>query len=140
MAYVTRKKFERRGIATLEMAIVLLALLLPLTCGIVEYGWLFLKQGYVTNAARHGARVGARVDATLTDVQNAVQTAMANGGMPTEGTHFTVSVTPDPSGLAGGASLTVTVTANYSPGVSLNMPLVPKPATLTSTVVMAKEG
>ena len=55
---VPRLKARQSGLATIEMAMVL-PLLMLLTLGVIEYGWMFLKSQQITNAARQGARAGA---------------------------------------------------------------------------------
>ena len=128
---------SRRGIALIELAIGMI-LLLALTFAVIEYGWVFLKSHHIANAARQGARVGARPDATAGDVTNAVATAMTNGGLGSSG-YSVVMVPNDPGSLNSGETFTVTVSVDYS-NVELGFPLVPKPATLESEMVMAKEG
>ena len=60
-----------RGLATVETAIVL-PLLLLITFGLLEYGWLFLKMHEITNAARHGARLAIRPSISQTEVDDAI--------------------------------------------------------------------
>jgi len=76
----TNKNQHRRGAAMVEMAIVLV-LLLMLSLGVIEYGWLFLTMQRITNAARQGARVAAPLGATDTDGEAAMTTLLA--GVPT---------------------------------------------------------
>jgi len=61
----------RRGVATLELALIL-PVFLTLTVGIIEFGRGFMVQQVVTNAAREGAR-----HAILPGVTNAEVTAKA---------------------------------------------------------------
>ena len=127
----------RRGIALIEMAIVLPVLIL-MTLGLIEYGWMFLQAQQITNAARQGARVGATIDAGAADVVTAISNAMTNAGLSSSG--YQVTVTPsDVSGLGVGESFTVNVSVTYA-NIGLDMPLVPTPVTLQSTVSMMKEG
>ncbi len=130
----------RRGLAVIETALVF-PLLLLMTLGMLEYGWMFLKSQGVTNAARQGARVGARVDATDTDVRAAVAGAMTAAGIAGEDYEITM-VPVDLTTLVPGAMLTVTVKVHYGgpEGIGFNVPLIPTPHELASTVTMAREG
>ena len=110
-----------------EMAIVLV-LLLMLTLGAIEYGWLFLTMQRITNAARQGARVAAPLGATDPDGEAVMRTLLA--GVPTAVPHVTTS----------GAMVTATVTVTTSAVRLVNWDVLPAPATLQATVSMAKEG
>lgn len=135
---VRRLKKNRRGIATVEMAIVL-PLLLMLTLGAIQYGWLFLKAQQITNAARMGARTAVLPDATEAGVRANILALMTAADMDTSG--YSVTFTPsDITSLEVGDSLTVQITV---PGVNIAMMdtlLLPIPATLGAEVTMAKEG
>ena len=131
------RQSARRGNLLVETAIVL-PLLLVLTLGLLEYGWLFLKAQQITNASRQGARVGARADATVAEIAAAVEGAMAAGGMAASG--FALVITPvDPSALNAGETLTVEISVPYA-NIGLGVPLVPTPTALDATVTMAREG
>jgi Flp pilus assembly protein TadG len=135
-----RRKLGSRksGITVIEMAIIFPILLL-ITIGLIEYGWIFLKYQQVTNAARQGARVGARVDATNTDVDNAIDTIMAAAGISTG--DYTVAISPtDVTTPEPGEPLTVTVTVPYTNIQLTGGVLVPVPTNLQSAITMAKEG
>lgn len=129
-----------RGALLVEAAIVL-PLLLMLTFGLLEYGWLFLKAEQVANAARHGARKAIVADATEEEVKTAIATLMTNAGL--------TSYTPEISSLTveKGEIVTVTVTVSVigNPqvdlfGLSGGGGLIPMlPAHLRSSVSMAKE-
>lgn len=123
----TNKNQHRRGAAMVEMAIVLV-LLLMLTLGVIEYGWLFLTMQRITNAARQGARVAAPLGATDTDGEAAMTTLLA--GVPTAVPDVTTT----------GANVTATVTVTTSAVRLVNWDALPVPATLQATVTMAKEG
>ena len=58
---IKRQLHRRDGLAVVEMAIVL-PLLILLTFGMIEYGWLFLRSQEISNAARQGARIGVWPD------------------------------------------------------------------------------
>lgn len=131
------RQSARRGNVLVETALVL-PLLLVLTLGLLEYGWLFLKAQQITNASRQGARVGARADATVAEITAAVDGAMAAGGLADSG--FALAITPvDPSALTAGETLTVEISVPYA-NIGLGVPLVPTPAVLDATVTMAREG
>ena len=128
---------QRRGIALTELAIVL-PLLLTVTFGVMEYGWMFLKAHQVANAALQGARVGARPDATAATITTAVNSAMSSAGIPAAA--YTTTITPNnPTTLSAGQQLRVRVQVTYSQ-IGLGLPLIPVPTNLTSEVTMAREG
>ena len=130
---------HRKGLALIETAIVLPVLLL-LSFGVLEYGWMFTKSGQITNAARHGARVGARADATSADVRASVASMMSRAGLGDSGYTVTISP-PDVDALEPGAALAVRVqVAPYSTIGLTGFPLVPVPNSLGTEAVMAKEG
>jgi Flp pilus assembly protein TadG len=124
------------------MAIVVM-LLFVVTFGILEYGWLFTKHSYVTNAARQGARVAARNGATAAQAITSAQAALTQGNIPLAAATITVTPNPIPANLATGSQITVTVSVNYDTGsgaIGLNLPFLPTPATIRATTVMAREG
>lgn len=65
----------RRGAAVVETAVIAPLMLLSMF-GMMEVGYAFMVKQSVTLASREGARAGALPGATLTDVTNAVDTAM----------------------------------------------------------------
>jgi Flp pilus assembly protein TadG len=133
------KRYHRRGVTTLEAALIFPVLLL-LTFGAIEYGWLLLKSQQTTNAARHGARVAILVDADNTQVLSEIATLMDSAGMGTSG--YTVHFTPADVTTAGrGEPVTVEVEVPYSDGVELmGIPLIPVPSHIQAATCMAKEG
>lgn len=129
---------SRRGLATMEMAIVL-PLLLILTFGMIEYGWMFLKSQQVTNAARQGARVAARADASTADTLATISTSMTNVGL--NGTGYVVTITPpDVGNVESGQLLTVAVSVPYGNVRLMGLPFVPTPSSLRASTTMTKEG
>ena len=136
----TQKKIRYRGAAVIEAALVF-PLLVMLTFGVIEYGWLFLKAQQITNAARHGARVAIRADATNPDVLNAISGLMTQAGMAEVDTGYLVTILPgDISSLSVGDALEVQVTVPAGNVAIINIPLLPKPENLGALVTMAKEG
>jgi len=57
------KKFrhDNKGTTSVEFAVIA-ALLLLILLGIVEFGFIFLQEHYVANAAREGLRIGVRAN------------------------------------------------------------------------------
>jgi len=127
-----------RGVALTELALVL-PLLLLLTFGVLEYGWLFTKAAELGNAARHGARVGVRPGANSAQVKADIASFMQLAGL--NSAQYQVLLTPsEVAGLAPGQTFTVRITVPYSQVELIGFPLVPTPANLRAQVVMAKEG
>jgi Flp pilus assembly protein TadG len=132
-----RARRRHRAVVAIEAALVL-PILLVLVLGVVEYGWLILKSQQMTNAVRHGARMGITVDGTYTDVENAVTALMDAAGMG--GSGYTLTIAPANVGdMNAGELLTVELSVDYA-NIGLDMPLLPTPTTLRSSVSMAKEG
>jgi len=125
---------NRRGIAIVEIALSLMLLILILL-GVLEYGWLFVRYQQVRNAARDGARVGVTLDATAAQVASAISQEMTAAKMPTYTTIYS-----DPGLVLGGTSYPVTVSVVTANVDLTNFSLFPKPALLSSTVTMRKEG
>ena len=127
----------RRGTAAVEAALML-PMVMFMTLALVTYGWIFIKSGQITNAARQGARVAARADALATDVDSIILTLMTNAGI----SGYTVDQL-DVEGSPAGTIMTVTITVPYA-GTDVElipMPLfMPVPQTLKSVASMLKEG
>ncbi|HEY8749613.1 MAG TPA: TadE family protein [Tepidisphaeraceae bacterium] len=129
---------SRRATALVEMALALLLLML-LTMGAVEYGWFFLKQQQITNAARQAARVACTADATNLTVKATVDSLMSSYGMGSTG--YTQPYSPtNVSSAKIGDSVSVTVSVTYSKITITNFKLLPMPTTVSATVAMVKEG
>jgi len=127
-----------RGAALVELALVL-TLLVILTFGVMEYGWMFYQMQQVTAAAREGARDAVVPDATAADVLATVDGLMASLGLG--GSGYTVNISPlNIEELDPGEPVTVTVMVPYGNIELLGMSYFPTPPTLTSRVTMAKEG
>jgi Flp pilus assembly protein TadG len=134
-----KMRSRSEGILVVELAIVL-PLILLLTFGVIEYGWLFLKAQQVTNAARQGARVGATPDATNVDVEAAVSTVLTASGMADSGYSLAYLPAGDVGDLESGSTFTVTVTVPYSSVRLVDIPFIPVPENLRASTSMAKEG
>lgn len=74
------KKQVRRAAAAVEMAVVT-PLLLTLTFGIIEFGWMFAVRNTMINAAREGARTLALQGRTADDVDGIVMEYMTPLGL-----------------------------------------------------------
>jgi Flp pilus assembly protein TadG len=133
---VKRKRDE--GMALVELSLVLMILVL-LTFGVMEYGWMFFQIQQVTNAARAGAR-----EAILPDTSNAAVQAVVDGVMTDSGlgaTGYGVSISAgDVSTLNRGDAVTVAVAVPYGNIELLGMSIFPAPGELNASVTMAKEG
>ena len=137
MARLPLAKSER-GAALVELAVVLM-LLVVLTFGVMEYGWMFYQMQQVTAAAREGARDAVVPDATSADVMAMVDGLMSSLGLGASG--YTVDISPlNIEELDPGEPVTVTVVVPYGNIELLGMSYFPTPAALTSRVTMAKEG
>jgi Flp pilus assembly protein TadG len=132
----TTRENSRRGLILIETALIIMVILL-LTFGVMEYGWMFMQAQHVINAARQGARVGVRADSVNGDATSAVNAILSAQGI----TNYTVSFSPsDVSAPDPGDPLTVTVTAPYADLTLTGLPFLPVPANLQSAVTMSKEG
>jgi len=123
-------------------AAIVFPLLLMLTLGAIEYGWLFLNAQQVTNAARQGARIAtlpyetAEADARLT-IDSMLTAARLNDDGPTVSV-TRVAIPGDPEGRMG---VTVTISVPTTNLLIVNAPLLfPTPGTLKATITMAREG
>jgi len=134
-----KAKIRYRGVSTIEAAIVFPVLLL-ITFGAIEYGWLFLKAQQVTNVARTGAREAVRAGAVPQDVVNEIQFAMQKAGISN---YDAPIITPGSfSNLAAGDPITVQVSVDLADVNSplVNFPGIMLPAKLKASVTMAREG
>ena len=141
---VRRLKKNWRGIATVEMALVL-PLLLLVTMGAIRYGWLFLKAQQITNAARMGARTAVLPDATEDGVRANILALMTSARMEASG--YLVTFDPeDITSLDVNDPLTVRVTVPVANVGLLQVPLFtaiePNNGNwkIGAEVTMAKEG
>jgi Flp pilus assembly protein TadG len=127
--------WRRRGAATVEMAVVS-PILLAMLFGIVEYGWLFMLQSNVTNAARDACRVGilpyANDGAADTAIRARFALSIAGTGLA-EGNGYTLAITrtTDANNVT-----TVRVTANvpWDRASLVGGGLLPDPRALLSVI------
>lgn len=133
----TRNKKTRYSGTTMVEAALVFPLLLLLTLGAIEYGWLFLKAQQTTHAAREGARIAIRAGLTDPDVvNNAIDYLMTAAGI--SGYTTTISELD----VAAGEHVTVQITVPCGENIVLiDAPLLlPVPENLGAAVTMAKEG
>jgi len=120
-------------------AAIMMPVLIFLTLGLLQYGWIYMKSEQIANAARHGARVGARIDATDPEVQLAVADLMTKAGIVSYPTP-TISHGPIPGTTQDSLTVTVRVPFKNGPLDLLKIPFIPVPNNLQSSVTMAKES
>jgi Flp pilus assembly protein TadG len=140
MKLLRRKREHRRlGVVLVETALIFPILLL-LTFGLIEYGWLFLKMETLANASRRGARIAARPDATSGEVIEAINNMMTAGGV--DPGRYQVTLDPaDISSVETGDVVTVRVVVDDYDSISLTgSPLFPVPEQIEGEMAIAKEG
>jgi Flp pilus assembly protein TadG len=138
---MAKMKRFRRGTTMVEAAFVL-PILLILTLGTIEYGWLFLQAQQITNAARQGARLAILQDVTETEVRAEIDECLRRASLDDDNPNIEIGVPVQiPGGPPGRMQITVRITV---PTETLTIvhasPLLPVPAHLGSTVTMAMEG
>lgn len=130
---------RRRGLAAVEAALVLPIILL-LSLGLIEYGWLFYKSYQIGNAARVGVRQAAMPNGTTAAVEKTVDDLLAAANI--DAGYITRRITPTPvEEVDAGENVTVTIDVAYKNGICLlNAPLIPVPTTLHASATFNKEG
>ncbi len=121
-----------RGAAAVELAVVL-PLLLTLVFGIIEFGWVFMVRGTLTNSSREGARVAVLQGSTEQDIRDRVAASMNPTGLST----YTVQISRS---SPGNPSETVKVLIPYADVSLLGGYFGPTDFNLGATTVMRKEG
>ena len=104
-----RRRDKQRGTATIEMALSLIVVLLPLVLGMMDYGYYF----FVSSTAAEAARVAARAtstSATPSCANVAAVTAAATAGR-TAATAYMNTI-----GLGGTSNLVVDITCGTVAG------------------------
>jgi Flp pilus assembly protein TadG len=133
----TKRIGFRRGMAIVEAAI-LFPVLLMVTFGMMEYGWMFLKMQQLNNVAEVAARMAAMPTATNTTVTSEITTLMSGYGMGSSG--YTTTFTPsDVSTAAAGATVQVQLSVSYANVKVVGSGFVPTPSTINASVTMVKE-
>ncbi len=131
-----KTRYRYHGTSAVEAAIVF-PLLLVLTFGVIEYGWMFLKAHQITNAAREGSRIAVRPNVTNAQVVAKITNLMASAGI----TGYQVTTSPiDISFVSMGEPVEVGVSVPWENVAIINMPLLPKPASIQASTTMTKEG
>jgi Flp pilus assembly protein TadG len=133
------KNLRRRGVSTVEAAIVLSLLIFPLTFGLIEYGWMFYNSQFITNTARQAARLASLPDSTSADVQAAITDMMTKAGLGDSGYAPPTLSPEDVTSAKPGESVTVTLVVPTTKLRLTGFPL-PMPDSLKASVTMAKEG
>jgi len=90
MARVISGRHARRGIAAVELALVMSFILPPLLLGTWEVGRLINVKQMLSNAAREGARQASTGQISSAQVQQVVLNYLQNASIPT--THVVVTV------------------------------------------------
>ncbi len=133
-----RRKVRRRGLAAVEAAIVF-PLLLLLTLGVIEYGWMFLKAQQIINTARHATRVAVLPDSSNQSVLDEILVVMTLAELENSG--YSVTFTPpDVSLILVGDPLEVKIKVPWANIGLMNMSLLPGPANIGAAATMSKEG
>ena len=122
MAHVltTRKRASERGAEVIEFAIILPVLLL-ITFGIVDFGFLFQRYIVLTNASMEGARIASLPGYDDTDTESRVRAYAVDSGLPDGGTCPPLCVYPETVDIPGtggdvwpAKKINVTYIHNYS--------------------------
>ncbi len=132
-----RRKVRCRGMAAVEAAIVF-PLLLMLTLGAIEYGWMFLKAQQITNAARHAVRIAVLPDSTNGSVLAEISAVMTLANLENSG--YSVTLPPEIHLILVGDPLEVRITVPWANIGLMNIPLLPGPANIGAGATMSKEG
>jgi len=119
--------------------VLVLMVLVVLTFGVMEYGWMFFLMQEVTNAARLGVRNAVLPDSTNLEVQELVQSRMTEWGIGQSAYTITIS-SADITLLNPGELLTVGIEVPYGNVELLGMTIFPMPESLRASATMAKEG
>ena len=96
------RRDRRRGIAALELAVVL-PVLLTLLAGLLEVGRMIEVRQILSNAVREGGRRAATGVSTATEVRQVVLDYIRDAGLPTRNAVVTVENQTSPSSLVQNA-------------------------------------
>jgi Flp pilus assembly protein TadG len=107
----TRGSAGPRGAAVME-AVLVLSVILMLTLGAGQYGYVFFLKHTLQNAAGAGVRAAVVPNSTDAQVQAAVTQQLALAGMGN--LHYTMTTTPSTmTGCASGTYVSVTITCTW---------------------------
>ena len=104
-----KMRTARRGGAVVEMAVVT-PLLLMILLGTIEFGYVFMMEQSITNAAREGCRM-ATLGGTITDAE--IQKRIHDSLAPTGLNVTTSMITITPATVANGQVVQVAVRVPY---------------------------
>jgi Flp pilus assembly protein TadG len=138
MTKYRRDRSRYRGVALAEAAIVL-SLLMMLTLGALEYGWLFINAQQVTNAARQGARIAILPDGGASArATTAINQLLTNAGLADDSPVVDV---PGTATLKDGVYVkTIRVTVSTANLRLTHWDLLPVPPRIGCVITMAQEG
>ncbi len=134
----SRKKSFRPALMVVEAAL-LFPILLLLTFGVMEYGWLFIKQQQITNTARQAARQAATAFATQGQVDTTVGSLMSGYGLSGSGYSYTHNP-GNAATAAKGSLVSVTISIPYANIDITGFRMLPMPDRISASVSMEKEG
>lgn len=111
-----REITSRKGVASIEAAIVSLFFLVPLFMGIIDASLAIYNAQVITNASREGARYGIKdPNITETEMKDDVIDPYCLGRLLTWGSEVSSDDIVVSCSTPGSDLLDVTVTFNYSP-------------------------
>ena len=126
---------------------LMLPILLMLTFGGIEYGYLFFVKHTLQGAAREGARAAISPNATNADVTRRIAEALEAAGLQASKTtldpKFTLTLDPANVAAPSGTTLKIDVSSTWGQiGLRVSPPLIRIPATnvIAGAAVMRKEG
>lgn len=128
---IRRSTRRCRAAATVEMA-VMSPFLLAMLFGIIEYGWVFMLQSNVTNAARDACRVGVLPYANNSDADAAIRSRFAEaiaGTNLAEGNGYALDITRTTS-MSNVTTVKVTATVPWNRASLVGGGLLPNPRAL----------
>jgi Flp pilus assembly protein TadG len=133
----TRRPTQRRGVATVEFAVVAPIVFL-LILALIQFASLLMNQNVLTAAAREGARIAALPSTVSTGVVVAtVEDRLTRGGVDAD--LVTVNVSPTSLGdLATGDTVTVSVAGPLSSMVWIQAITLPD-ANLSAQIAYQRE-
>lgn len=136
---VKRTTACRPGTAAVEFAVIL-PFVMVLFLGIIEFGRVLMVQQILTNAAREGCRYAVLPGGTISSSRDVVTTYLSNANITLSSPSTQVTVSPDPTTAAKGASITVNVTLPFSSVSWLPATIFMTGKSLSASVVMRLES
>ena len=127
-----KRRSQKRGLATVETALVL-PLLVLVVFGIIEFGTVFFVRHNMINAARDAAR-----NLSVRDVTAAQARQIALDHLDGIDANFTVNVTEPTSPTSANRDVSVEITVPLS-DVSFGIPGLTNSGTIRAEVTMRKE-